>query len=99
MKKRYLLIFLIILMIIPSVIKYQEKLQLKQDTTEYLEEKGYTEEDFEEVYVVNTGEDETIFSVVITFKDEPHRDYFYSYKPNSKEIHQIDLVDKEKDNK
>ncbi len=72
---------------------YQEKNELEMDTVSYLENKGYSPEaDIEKMSIVCVNQKEGIYAAVVIFKNEPLVDYFYSYKPNLKEIEQIAVV-------
>ncbi|MUV37986.1 hypothetical protein JNUCC1_01794 [Lentibacillus sp. JNUCC-1] len=75
-------------------LAYQAQQELKEDTLSYLTEQGYdTENDIEDITVVNVGRDGVVYSAVVNFTDEPEVDYFYAYRPNTKEITKIDEED------
>ncbi|CQR48187.1 hypothetical protein BN1058_02538 [Paraliobacillus sp. PM-2] len=57
---------------------------------------GYdTDVDIENMSVVDIGENKGLTAVVVTFKDEPKLDYFYTYEDGTKKIIHIDVVNKE----
>lgn len=65
------------------------------NTILYLEDRDYdTDTVVEEMSIVNVGGDETIYAVVVTFKDEPQVDYFYTYEKDSDQIIQTDVVNR-----
>lgn len=76
-------------------IKNQEEGVLIDNIFLYLEEKGYdTDTDIEETSVVDIGRNDERNAVVVTFKDEPQVDYFYTYKKGTDQIIQISFVNK-----
>ncbi|WP_181347018.1 DUF3139 domain-containing protein [Thalassobacillus sp. CUG 92003] len=98
-KKKYIVLMFVIVFVLFNggrlFMANPEKNELKKATTSYLSEKGYdTEKDIADIYVVNMGQDEVIYSSVVTFTDEPKVEYFYSYHKNTKELKQISYVNK-----
>lgn len=64
-----------------------------ESTLLHLEERGYdTAADIEEKYVVNIGEDEVIYAVVVAFRDESEVNYFYTYENDTDQIIQSGVV-------
>lgn len=100
MKKKFAILVISALFVLLGFYVYSafhEKSALERDTILYLEEQGYDRnEDIIALEVVNMGDND---SVVVTFKDEPSVDYFYGYKESSNEIHKIDEVEKENNNR
>lgn len=99
--KKVIAIIIIILLVVAAGILWftgnQDKQEVKEDTMSYLTEKGYdTDQDIENMSVVNIGEYNVTYAVVVTFSDEPKVDYFYTYEKEGKKIKQIDVVSEKK---
>lgn len=54
----------------------------------------YNEEEIDKMYVVNIGGNDLQYASVVMFRDEPEVDYLYTYKNDTKQIIQIDAINK-----
>ena len=99
MKRKQFLLVLVLAAVVFNGIRLltatEEQTTLESDTVSYLEEQGYGEQDIEELTIVNMGQEETLYAAVVTFKDEPETDYFYTYQTGTGQIYEIDRIEKE----
>ncbi|MEQ6378739.1 hypothetical protein RZN25_18220, partial [Bacillaceae bacterium S4-13-56] len=98
-KKRNIVLVAVFVLILVSGIRLfistQEINSLKEDTISYLTDKGYDIlDDIEEMNIVDIDQNEQSNAVIVTFKDEPKVDYFYTYDTDKDHLIQIDAVNK-----
>ncbi|MFF2448816.1 hypothetical protein ACFVSW_17130 [Neobacillus sp. NPDC058068] len=105
-KKKWLVISLLVGILIISgfyqylsnVSKQEQKNILKKDTISYLVGTGYDEEtDIKDIFILDFHEqidnDEIDkYQAIVTLENEPDKWYFYTYKKNTKELIQFDLI-------
>ncbi|WP_138416672.1 DUF3139 domain-containing protein [Aquibacillus sediminis] len=102
MKKRTIVYILTIIALLfvglsQIYIKKQQDQALIDDTLSYLTEKGYeVNSEIADISVVDVGgEARDVPATVVTFTDEPSVTYFYSYKQDSNQVMQVDVVNEE----
>lgn len=97
-KKRYtVLIIVLVIFILFNGFRWfaanQEKEALMDNTLLYLQDRGYdTDAVIDEKYIVDIGQDERMYAVVVAFKDESDVHYLYTYEKDTNQIIQYDVV-------
>lgn len=85
-KKKYLIVFLIVIIILPVLYIQSNKVMFANRVLEYLiEEKGYQKEEIKLIKAV-WGKKLPAFYVVVIFKDEENIEYTYFAHGNVRQV-------------